>query len=105
MSPKEKSIDLKSQSLLNAGDINYVALRDEVLQQVATYCSNQSQDLWLAFCSDLAPQIINRSWDQNLQLEFLKFRRLLDKMGIAATELILNDLQNLAMEEDSNSVL
>ena len=101
---KEKSLDLQS-SLLKEGDLNYVALRDEVLQEVATYCSNQSHELWLAFCSNLAPVIINSEWTQDLQLEFLKYRRLIDQMGLASTELILNDLQMLAKSNEGEQLL
>ena len=72
------------------------SLREYVIDQVAAYCANHSQDLWLHFTQNVVPDILSIEWNNDLHLEFLGYKRLIDTKGMeAAGKIILLHLPEL----------
>ena len=76
-----------------------IALRDDVLNEVAHYCSNLSQQLFIEYSTSIIPAVLSMEWNNDLYLEFLQYKRLIDTKGRenACNSIILN-LQQLIKE-------
>lgn len=71
-------------------------LREYVIDQLAAYCANHSHELWLHFTQHTVGEILNMEWSNELYLEFLSYKRLIDTKGIeSAGKIILLHLPEL----------